>query len=480
MKKIDWSDKEVLLLLVSFAVIFVFWGLGKNALIDWDESIYAGVAREMFEGGDWMTPHWNRDVFFEKPPLYFWLTAITFKFFGISEFSARFWPALFGVLGVLAVYFLGRRLFDRQTGVFSALILSTTIHWVFQSRNATLDVPVATLIAWALYFFWRAWSEQHLGLWVIFGSLIGLAFMVKGPVAAIPILVAAAFAVVDIVSGNHDFKPYRLTVAGLVAIFFFLLFTLPWHLLMFWRHGLEFIREYFFYHIILRARTGIEHHEHDFLWYLTVVRHWARLWFAAFLVALFGFLIITFSRLKEREMRQILFLFVWLVLTFLVFSSSVSKIQWYIIPIYPPLALLVGRFLAILSDWLSFIFPRASSLVLFSIFAVGLGGLLSSREQWDPPDYNRDVAQVSKEAERVLGSEDELLVANLAPGPPIFYSSRKVQTIGFWGLFKKAEDGERMFALSPKELLRNFRNDGVASGIEVFAEQGGVVLYGRR
>ncbi len=99
---------------------------------------------------------------------------------------------------------------------------------------------------------------------------------------------------------------------------------------------------------------------------------------------------------------------------------------------------------------------------------------------WKSSDYNRNVAETAKKARQFLGPSDELLVANLAPGPPIFYSGCQVKTIGFWGLEKKAEDGERMFVLSPAELLDNLRNDGVAEGFETFAQNGGVALYGRK
>jgi 4-amino-4-deoxy-L-arabinose transferase-like glycosyltransferase len=304
--------------------------------------------------------------------------------------------------------------------------------------------------------------------------------MTKGPVALIPLAVSAVFAFFDLISRGRRFVPRRLTIAAMVFVFFFLVLAFPWHLLMYLRHGQAFVREYFLYHIILRAQTGIEDHGQGFFWYLTVIRHWARFWAAAFLAALPVFLGISAKRLKNEERRQILFLFLWLILTFLIFSSAASKIQWYIVPIYPPLALILGRFFAIFSDWLRRIFPRAGLAVFSFVLLVGLLGLLLDRDQWYLEDYNRDIAEVAKEAARVLDSDDSLLVANLAPGPPIFYSGRKVQTIGFWGLFKQAEDGGRIFVLSPREILRNLRHDGVADGVEVFSTKGGVVLYGRR
>ena len=175
------SERRLVLGLALLSGVLIFWNLGGAALIDWDESIYAAVAREMAEGGDWLTLHWNRETFFEKPPLYFWLTAGMFKIFGVSEFAARFWSALAGVLGTCVVYLFGKKLFGRVAGILAGLVLATTIHWVFQSRNGMLDVFAATLILLTLYFFWLGWERGgRLRHWGLFGACAGWFFWLKG------------------------------------------------------------------------------------------------------------------------------------------------------------------------------------------------------------------------------------------------------------------------------------------------------------
>ena len=456
------KDKLAVLFLVLFSCFFIFRGLGSSALIDWDESIYAAVSKEILENGDWLTLRWNREVWFEKPPLYFWLTAFTYSVFGITEFAARLWSAVLGVVGVITVYFFGKEMFNRLVGFTSAMILASTAHWLLQSRNGTLDIMAASFITLTLYFFWRAREKPH--LWKFTGLFLGLTFMTKSAVAVIPLLVMFLFAALEIFY-ERSFKKYPFR-GFLHFAFCILLLVLPWHLAVYKIHGRAFIDEYFFYHILGRTK-GIEGHAKPWFWYFVVFQHWARYWYLAFLGAVYllaGF----FVRDGVKKHLRGFFLFLWFFVTFLVFSVSQSKIQWYIVPIYPATALLIGSFI-----------PRRKVLAfLLTVFC--LITVWRSSYLWKPGDYSRDVATTAKVMREASGLDDELWVANLAPGPPIFYSGRKVKTIGFWGLSKKAEEGGRMFVLSPSELLENIKNDGVAEGIEVFAKSGGVSLYGRK
>jgi len=463
-------DRAAVLFLVLFSCFFVFVNLGSAALIDWDESIYAGVAKEILEKGDWLTLHWNGEVWFEKPPLYFWLTAFTYSISGVNEFAARFWSAVLGVVGIVAVYFFGKKMFGRLSGFAAALILASTPHWILQSRNGTLDIMAATFITLTLYSFWRARAESK--FWKFCGIFLGLTFMTKSAIAIIPLLVMLIFAALEI-WWSKSFQKYPLS-GVLSFILYSSLIVLPWHFAMYLIHGRGFVDEYFFYHILSRTK-GIEGHDQPWFWYFIVIQHWARYWYLAFLAGIYllaGFLV----RDGVKKHLKGFFLFSWFLWGLIIFSSSRSKIEWYIVPIYPAMALLIGSFVPSVLKVLGS--RKRWALLLLVLFCFLT--LWHSSYLWNPGDFNRNVAEVAKKARQFLSPNDELLVANLAPGPPIFYSGCKVKTIGFWGLSKKAEDGERMFVLSPAELLQNLRNDGVAEGFELFAQSGGVALYGRK
>ena len=115
--------KDLSLLFLMFGVAF-FQFLGTIPLIDPDEGRYAEIPREMLERGDFITPFLNYVKYFEKPPLHYWLNALSFSLFGENEFAARFPGALMGLMTVLLTYHVGRKLFGRREGLLAALILA--------------------------------------------------------------------------------------------------------------------------------------------------------------------------------------------------------------------------------------------------------------------------------------------------------------------------------------------------------------------
>src|SRR5687767_3404891 len=126
-------------LMIILAVIILFGRLGRNVLF-FDEAIYAQVSKEMAERGEWLTPHSNGRVWFEKPPVYFWTTGVLFRLFGISEFWARFASALSGLGVLLLVFVIARRIYgDASSGVLAVLILLSTQLFVYYARFGTTD-----------------------------------------------------------------------------------------------------------------------------------------------------------------------------------------------------------------------------------------------------------------------------------------------------------------------------------------------------
>ena len=97
-------------LLVLLCVLTFFVGLGRPAITDSDEAFYAQAAREMVEGGDWLTPHYNGQYRFEKPVLYYWLAAVGYLVTGVGELAARLPSALAGLVLVLTTFACARRI----------------------------------------------------------------------------------------------------------------------------------------------------------------------------------------------------------------------------------------------------------------------------------------------------------------------------------------------------------------------------------
>jgi 4-amino-4-deoxy-L-arabinose transferase-like glycosyltransferase len=146
--------------LVLLAVLTFFTGLGRGAIADSDEAFYAESAREMVESGDWLTPHFNYEQRFQKPVLYYWLTAILYLGTGPTEISARFWAALSGVGLVLLTAACGRRWFDEDTGLLAGAIAATSFGHFALARMALPDLPLAFLVTLAISTTFAATLER--------------------------------------------------------------------------------------------------------------------------------------------------------------------------------------------------------------------------------------------------------------------------------------------------------------------------------
>lgn len=455
-------DVLALPFVIVLASLFLFNKLGRNALIDWDESIYATIARNIIRSGNWVSLYWRElgAEWFEKPPLYIWLTSLLLRLDQYNDMFVRTWSALSGVAGVGLMYLFGKKLFNRRVGFISALVLASTVQWVWQGRNGTLDVMAAFFITLSLYAFWVAYSSKKALWWGLTGVGLGLVVMTKGVVVLVPAAVISAFVVLDSILDRDLFKYFRWKV--LLVPVCALIVALPWHIAVWLEHGQDFIDSYFFYHVLERSR-GIEGHGEPFWWYAVVIRHWFRHWYALLLLALPTAVVVTFRKLREH--RASLFVLLWIVITFFIFSPSKSKIQWYILPIYPALALVNAwfldsaglRVLRLLKErviglkeltWFpAFFWGSCFTVLVFSVpITLGLW-----KNMWFPEDFNYDMSE-SAEAMRYFSNDDDILYTyKFAPGPSLWYSDRRIKDINREQLTELLKGGGRYFILLPMD-----------------------------
>ncbi len=346
-----WYDKPITpyLIIVPPAIFFIFLKLGTNTLVDWDEAIYAKVARNIVEHGDWLNLHWKslNESWFEKPPLYMWSTAIMYKIFGFTAFATRITSAVFGFLGIILAYKFGEKLYNKLTGIFAALILLSTTQYLYYARNGMLDVTLTFFITLSLYFFYIAIekyntkaNENKKDLSVstyllLSGTSVGLAVMTKAIVGLLPLSIMFFYSAY-LVAFTSKKVPYIKLLYVLLTV---LIVALPWHLYMSVVHGGEFLNDYLFEHILSRGLEGMGH-EQPVWWFIKVIKTSMRIWVIPFIM---GILLVPFF--DKKNIRQYTLLIISTIIIFVFFSISKDKLQWYIMPIYPFAALISARFL---------------------------------------------------------------------------------------------------------------------------------------
>ncbi len=313
------------LVLISVSSIALFYSLGAQLLRAWDESIYAEVAKEMLTRHFWLTPYWNFQPWFEKPPLFMWCTALLYRCFGVSETSARMVGVLCGVATIWLTFEIGRRLMDDWGGFTAALILLTNSYFIYASRFETINVPLAFCFTLVAYGYLRVLQgEAH--WWYTVGAATGMAIMLKGAAGlAAPMSVGLAL-LLDRRFGTIRTREVRNSALLACAI------ALPWHVLMVIGHGRVFLNEYLGYHVLERIK-GVESLSQPAYFYLLVYGYD----FAPFaLVALLGLLL----NLRGQRNSSIVISIV-LVVT-ISFSLISSKLMAYVVPAFPFISLLAA------------------------------------------------------------------------------------------------------------------------------------------
>lgn len=328
------ARRDLTALTIVFGFAF-FQLLGRYPLIEPDEGRYSEIPREMLERGDFITPLLNYVKYFEKPPLHYWLNALSFSLFGQNEFAARFAGTLCGLLTVLFTYWLGRRLFERRVGLMAALIIGSSGGFLVQARINITDMTLTFCLTLCLGSFLLAIRDE--------GPAKRLYYYLGYAGAALAVLAKGLIGIVF--PGGIIFlfllcrKRWRLLaemrlVSGTIL---FLLIAAPWFILVSLRNP-EFAQFFFI-------------HEHFERFLTKVHRRYQPVWF--FLPVLLGtmlpwsFFIPEALRRAWRERRSnqgdtLAYLAIWALLIFAFFSKSSSKLVPYILPIFPPLALLIA------------------------------------------------------------------------------------------------------------------------------------------
>lgn len=323
-----------------FLCIFYSIWLGSHPLFTPDEGRYSEAAREMVMSGDYITPRINGVVFLDKPILYYWLQASAIKLFGLNEFALRFWPALLGVLSCLFMYLAGHQLFNRRTGIISALILATTPLYYGGAHYANLDLEVGSLISITLLSFMVAIHTNgrlRTPAFITAYFFAGLACLTKGLIGAVfPALIGGLWIV--LLNRWSLFKNMRLVT----GILLFAAIVLPWYTLAQLANP-QFFHYFFIDQQVSRFLTTAAYNCQNASWfYLPIIALGFFPW-TVFVIQAIGQSLANIWKNRQSHSKE-LFLLLWVVVIFTFFSIPHSKTLGYILPIFPGLALLTGYY----------------------------------------------------------------------------------------------------------------------------------------
>src|SRR3989344_7264862 len=232
------------------AVITYLWNLNTLPFVDYDEATYAQVSDHTVDSGDLLTLRRYGEPWFEKPPLYFWMTGVTTRIFGRHEYAYRLPSVVMALLALVLLWLIVRRLSgDALRASLATLVLLSWPFYYLAARQVRLDIPVIAMLLATLAALVYGFRKQQ---WLIAGMpAVALGFMLKSFIAllALPILVIFSFVYGEWRWLRSRYLWYGFALALLIAV--------PWHGYEVQQGGSEFVSSYFGYHIFERAAGGI-------------------------------------------------------------------------------------------------------------------------------------------------------------------------------------------------------------------------------
>ena len=331
-----------LILALSAAAFLI--GL-SDAPIERAEIYFLDAARAMVERSDWLVPYYRGEPFYDKPPLTYWLLATSFKFLGPSLFAGRLVAALLALLTLLATYLGTRRLIARAedggtteasdtAAFFATSILATSYAFVSFARLTMSDMLLTLLTFLAGVLYLRGESESRQTWLIPCGFILGLGFLAKGPIAWIYFgALLAAFVLVE------RRLPRIFTPKGLLGTLLAVGTGLSWFFFVYQREGIEPLKWFFLRENLQRFAAPTYDTAQPFWYYFLIYAVEGLPWSILALPAtLFAF--------RAGSPRILRILLIWPLLMLVPLSLSRGKIDYYLLPLLPPLSLLIGAYLA--------------------------------------------------------------------------------------------------------------------------------------
>lgn len=340
----------------------LYANLGRDALFDWDEGIYAELGRQVLAKGELFTTWWNGSLWFEKPPGIAWVTGLGIALAGPTSLGARLLMPLFAVYTLYIVYRLGTKLGSWQHGLLAAGLLTTYGLFLGRTRAVNTDMPLLSGIATTILFL----VEKRPPLWPALAVTLSIWF--KGPAGLLAALIPLPLFLAQS-------KPYVLrTISYIFAL------SLPWHLYAYFRYGSDFLNPYLFEQVLRRATYPIEFHMESRWFYFNYL--YENLGLGVVVVASLGAMSLLLNMRPVKSLSHLithhsypLTLLWWVIFPLALFTVAKTRLFWYILPVYPALALLIAAALG------RFMVDQKSRLAV-GIIAVGVtlqGLLVTSR-----------------------------------------------------------------------------------------------------
>ncbi len=340
-KRLSVINLLIFVTIVGLSLFFCFYKLGDHSLHRWDEQTNKSVVEQINTSGNFLELKTDNGYFFEKPPLWYILTAATTKVIGTSNFSLRFISALSGFLLIVGLSLFMLKEYSLKSAILTSFTFFSTVQLFFFSpgrffsthtfRSADLDSLQIMLIVFSLigYYYYLKGSKK---MGFIASFLTGLAVLTKGPLGFTPLLLLSIF-----ILYKKKLSKYKTPLLQFFAIT--IVIAAPWYIFMIYKFENSFIYEHFGYQMIDRIFSPLEGHNEP-IWHYLYMLFTGKL--APSIILILPLLYTQIKRFKKLDFLAWASL-VFVVGYFVLISFMQTKLAWYLLPLYPFTAILIGE-----------------------------------------------------------------------------------------------------------------------------------------
>ncbi|WP_027397877.1 ArnT family glycosyltransferase [Anaerovibrio lipolyticus] len=307
------------------------------AVTDPVESNYTLTALEMLRSGDYVSPRIYGNYWYDKPAFFYWELIVAYKLFGVNEFAARFFPGVFGALGLMLTYLFAKTIYDRKTGLIAAGILGTCFEYWLLSKTIITDLTLFVFFNGVLMAFYMGYSTGRRSWYYLCYILAGLATLDKGPIG----ILLPGFIILVYLCIRRDFREI-LRLKWILGLALYIITAGSWYYAMYTIHGMDFINNFLGVHNFLRA-TQSEHEQWNVWWYYTMI------FFAGCLPWCWTLPAAIWKAIKRQQLPQLDmpagFLLTWALIVNIFYQCMATKYTTYTLPGLLPIAILMACYL---------------------------------------------------------------------------------------------------------------------------------------
>lgn len=330
----------LLLGILVLACFNIFANLNSYPITDWDEARHGVNAYEMLHNKNYIvnTYNYKTDYYNLKPPLSYWLIMLGYKLVGFSPLGLRLYSAVSALLTIMLVALFVKKKHGKFACIISTAVLATTSQYLLSHCARTGDADSVYILLFTIAMIAMTKIEKNINWIYLSGFSFSLAFLAKS---------WHAFTIVAIGGLYLLFSKYIFKLKLKQWLLFTTSSILPiglWAIFRYAKDGTKFFTEMIKYDLLARSATPLEGHAGTALYYFDVIENYYSYWLIILFGVFIAFLTISNKNNEKKISGYTLTMLLWILVPFIAFSIAKTKLAWYILPIYPALAICIGAF----------------------------------------------------------------------------------------------------------------------------------------